>query len=365
MYDKKGRELFGYSEETMRRFNFNEEQFEKVMEKYNNGEGLKKKVRFKGVYVYGNMFRAQISVEGKTVYLGTYTSEEEAAFTYDKKARELYDKTDNKLNFCDDEYNALLERYGTSLRVPKKTKKHRKPDSLVQGIGYAMPGFGFAGPYGFANPAMHNLNFPGTHFAPSSEGIEQNRMNAASRMMAPQQAFYGGHLYDQNTHQQMMMSQAMGFNPNLYALQMAQQQAMLAQQTPTAYAYAHQQNQLAQMHQQSQMQSQLLLNQQMSYNSIRAPTARLQNPLLQSAVSRSFPAVGGMVPLSQGSEIPMGCNIAPAGFVAAAASSSSNRMGVSGVPSGLYSEGGSGLMNGLMSMNALGADKKNGKKNKR
>lgn len=49
-----------------------------------------------------NIFRVDISVEGKRVFVGNYKKQEEAALAYDKKAKELYGEFAN-LNFPEGE----------------------------------------------------------------------------------------------------------------------------------------------------------------------------------------------------------------------------------------------------------------------
>ncbi len=45
---------------------------------------------FKGVYPCGRKYRAQITSDGKQIYIGSFNSPEEAAIAYANKARELH-----------------------------------------------------------------------------------------------------------------------------------------------------------------------------------------------------------------------------------------------------------------------------------
>lgn len=49
-----------------------------------------KQRKFTGVYKSGSKFRAEICPKGKTIYLGTYSTEKEAALAYNKKASEYF-----------------------------------------------------------------------------------------------------------------------------------------------------------------------------------------------------------------------------------------------------------------------------------
>ena len=53
--------------------------------------------KYKGVYVQGNGFRAQIQMNGKQVYLGYFNNEISAALAYDNKVKE--EGLDKELNF--------------------------------------------------------------------------------------------------------------------------------------------------------------------------------------------------------------------------------------------------------------------------
>ena len=59
---------------------------------------INQKVGFKGVYKHNNGYVAQISMKGKKHYIGFYSTKEEAAKAYDKKAIER-SKEFNFLNF--------------------------------------------------------------------------------------------------------------------------------------------------------------------------------------------------------------------------------------------------------------------------
>lgn len=54
--------------------------------------------KFKGVYRQMNRWRSAICIDGKSIFIGSFSSEEEAAKQYDVKARELFGDF-AKLNF--------------------------------------------------------------------------------------------------------------------------------------------------------------------------------------------------------------------------------------------------------------------------
>lgn len=60
--------------------------------------------KYKGVHWHAEdkRWRSRIRIKGKSIWLGVYTNEVEAARAYDRKAKKLYGEF-AKLNFCDEE----------------------------------------------------------------------------------------------------------------------------------------------------------------------------------------------------------------------------------------------------------------------